>query len=88
MSGEGGLNSQRTQGPGHQPRHLLPLLVCGLVREAPLSEGKAHPVWKGFENQEGPSQSWEDPQTTPHTVLVGKLRSREWQGCAHGYTAG
>lgn len=88
MSGEGELNSQRTQGPGHQPRHLLPLLVCGPVREAPLSEGKAHPGWKGLENQEGPSQSREDPETAPHTALAGKSRSREWQGCAQGHTAG
>ena len=56
-----GLNSQRTQGCGHQPRHLVLLLMCGLVREAPLSEGQAHPGWKGSEDGEGPPQSWEDP---------------------------
>ena len=38
---------------GHQPRHFILLLVCGLLRQAPLSEGQAHPGRKGREDGEG-----------------------------------
>lgn len=74
-----GLNSQRTQGCGHQPRHFILLLVCGLLRQAPLSEWQAHPGRKGREDGEGSPQSGEDPGHTP-TPTPTALRSRERQG--------